>query len=138
MDIMTKKIFREIWSKKFRSFSIILVVAITLAMLTGLRASYPMMLETYDLNRDVYNVADGRFSFSKPIHQDNLTNLKENSEFLTQSNIDRIDGRIIFRTDLTYNDEKFPAVVIGIDYPNDVNELVISINLPISLTIISY
>ncbi len=127
---MTKKIFREIWSKKFRSFSIILVVAITLAMLTGLRASYPMMLETYDLNRDVYNVADGRFSFSQPIHQDNLTNLKENSEFLTQSNIDRIDGRIIFRTDLTYNDEKFPAVVIGINYPNDVNELVIEHKSP--------
>jgi len=81
MKIMTKKIFREIWSKKFRSFSIILVVAITLAMLAGFRACYPMVLETYDLNRDVYNVADGRFTFSQPIHQDNLTNLKENSEW---------------------------------------------------------
>ena len=125
MRIMNKKIFREIWFNKFRSISIILVVAITVAMFSGMRASYPMLLASYDLNRDINNVADGRFTFSQPINQDNLTTIKNNNQLLSDANIDRIDGRILFQSSLQYNKEKFQVIVIGVDYPNKVNELVI-------------
>ncbi|MGC9780339.1 MAG: ABC transporter permease [Candidatus Heimdallarchaeota archaeon] len=122
---MTKKIFREIWASKFRSFSIVLLVAFTVAFLGGMRASYPMILATYDLNRETYNVADGRFTFYQPIHQNNLSLIKTNSTLLAETKIDRIDGRVIFYTDITHNNEKFQAIIIGINYPNEVNQLVI-------------
>ena len=50
MKILTKKIFREIWGSKFRSLSIILVVAITIMLLAGLRAAHPVFFNAYDLN----------------------------------------------------------------------------------------
>ncbi len=122
---MTKKIFREIWFNKFRSISIISVVAITVAMFSGMRAGYPMLLASYNLNREISNVADGRFTFLQPVNQDNLTVIKNNDVLLSKANIDRIDGRILFQTSLLYKGEKFQAMVIGVDYPNEVNELII-------------
>ncbi|NPE09474.1 MAG: ABC transporter permease [Asgard group archaeon] len=125
MKIMTKKIFREIRTSKFRSFSIVILVAFTVAFLGGMRASYPMILETYNLNKETYNVADGRFTFFQPIQQNNLSVISTNSTFLTEANIDQIDGRVIFYSDITLDGEKFPAIIIGTDYPNKVNQLVI-------------
>ncbi|NHJ46577.1 MAG: ABC transporter permease [Asgard group archaeon] len=125
MKIMSKKIFREIWRSKFRSASIVILVAFTVAFLGGMRASYPMILATYDLNRDTYNVADGRFSFNQPIHENNATALATNSSFLSNAKINRIEGRVIFYSDITYNNEKFQAVIIGVEYPNKVNQLFI-------------
>jgi ABC-type antimicrobial peptide transport system permease subunit len=125
MKILTKKIFREIWSSKFRSASIVILVAFTVAFLGGLRASYPMIVATYDLNRETYNVADGRFSFYQPIHENNATLLENNYNLLSEAKINRLEGRVIFYSDITYNNEKFQAVIIGIDYPNKVNQLVI-------------
>ena len=122
---MTKKIFREIWASKFRSISIIIIVASTVAFLAGMRASYPMILATYDLNRETYNVADGRFTFNQPIHQNNLSLIESNNTILEDMRIDQIDGRILFYTDITYNNEKFQAIIIGVNYPNKVNQLVI-------------
>ncbi len=122
---MTKKIFREIRTSKFRSFSIVILVAFTVAFLGGMRASYPMILETYNLNKETYNVADGRFTFFQPIQQNNLSVISTNSTFLTEANIDQIDGRVIFYSDITLDGEKFPAIIIGTDYPNKVNQLVI-------------
>ncbi len=122
---MTKKIFREIWASKFRSISIVIIVASTVAFLAGMRASYPMILATYDLNRETYNVADGRFTFNQPIHQNNLSLIESNNTILEDMSIDRIDGRILFHTDITYNNEKFQAIIIGVNYPNKVNQLVI-------------
>ena len=125
MSIMFKKIFREIWLNKFRSLSIIAIVAITIGMVSGMLAAEPMFYDTYQLNLDVSNTADGRFTFTQPVAQTNVTIIKNNTTFLNDNNIDRIEGRIIFNTELKFEEEKFSAIVIGIDYPNEVNQLTI-------------
>ncbi len=125
MNIMSKKIFREIWLNKFRSLSIIAIVAITISMVSGMLAAEPMFYDTYALNQVVSNTADGRFTFTQPVVQTNVTVIKNNSTFMDENNIDRIEGRIIFNTELKFEEEKFSAIVIGIDYPNEVNQLTI-------------
>jgi len=122
---MSKKIFREIWRNKFRSLSIITIVAITIALISGMLAAEPMFHDTYDLNREVYNTADGRFTFTQPVVHNNVTTMKGNSSFMSENHIDRIEGRIIFFSELRFKGEKFTSVIIGIDYPNEVNQLVI-------------
>jgi putative ABC transport system permease protein len=125
MKIMNRKVFREIRFYKFRSLTIVAVIAISVALLTGLRASQPMVLSTYEENLIQNNVADGRFTFSSPILENNLSVIDNNKSFLSNAKIDKIEGRIILQTDLTYKGSKFPAVVIGVNCPNKVNKLFI-------------
>ncbi|MHA1200335.1 MAG: ABC transporter permease [Candidatus Heimdallarchaeaceae archaeon] len=125
MKILNKKIFREIWKSKFRSFSIVLIVALTIALLAGLRAGHPVLFNTYDLNMTYYNVADGTFSFSEPIETNNVTEIRNNTVFMEENNITKIEGRIHFLTEIVFKGEKFQAVVLGIDYPTEINQLVI-------------
>ncbi len=125
MKILTKKIFREIWYNKFRSLSIITIIALTIALLAGLRAGHPVLFNTYNLNLKYYNVADGTFSFSEPIESDNVTDIRNNSSFMEKNNITDVEGRIIYLTEAVFKGDNFQAVVFGIDYPNSVNQLVI-------------
>ncbi|MHA1400678.1 MAG: ABC transporter permease [Candidatus Heimdallarchaeaceae archaeon] len=125
MRIMVKKIFREIWRNKFRSLSIIIVVTVSLALLVGLRSGNPILFDTYDLNMKEFNVADGTFTFSEPIDEGNITAIQNNQTLLSEAKIDLIEGRILYLTEITYKGEKFKAVVIGIKYPNSLNQLVI-------------
>ncbi len=125
MKIMTKKLFREIWRNKLRSISIVLVIAISIALLSGLRAGQPVLFNTYELNQEYYNVADGIFSFSEPLENTNVSTIKTNSSFLDEFSIDRIESRIFFMTEIQFKGEKFPAAVIGINFPNQLNQLVI-------------
>jgi len=128
MSILDTKVFREIRFHKFRSLTIVAIVAITLALLTGMRASYPMVYNTLDKNLIENNVADGRYTFTSPIMENNISEIKNDQAFLTDSKIDQIEGRIILPTELTYEGNIFPAIIIGIDYPNEVNQLVIEQN----------
>jgi len=128
MSILDTKVFREIRFHKFRSLTIVAIVAITLALLTGMRASYPMVYNTLDKNLIENNVADGRYTFTSPIMENNISEIKNDQAFLTDSKIDQIEGRIILPTELTYEGNIFPAIIIGIDYPNEVNQLVIEKN----------
>lgn len=123
MKIMTKKTLREIKNNKFRSLSIVLIVAITLAMLVGLRAAEPGLFATYNLNMREQHVADGTFSFTQMIDESNVTAISNNQTFLQQSDISEIEGRIFYSTELIFNDEPFKAYVIGIDFPNKLNVL---------------
>ncbi|MCE7743067.1 MAG: FtsX-like permease family protein, partial [Candidatus Heimdallarchaeota archaeon] len=125
MKILTKKMFREIWKSKFRSLSIVLIIALTITLLAGLRAGHPVLFNTYDLNLTYYNVADGTFSFSEPIEANNVTEIRENIAFMEENNITKIEGRIQFLTEIVFKGEKFQAVVLGIDYPTEINQLVI-------------
>ncbi len=125
MKILTKKTFREIWKNKFRSLSIVLIIAQTIALLAGLRAGHPILFNTYDLNLTYYNVADGTFTFSEPIESNNVTEIRNNLVFMEENNITKIEGRIQYLTEIVYKGEKFQAVVYGINYPTDVNQLVI-------------
>ncbi|MCK5305494.1 MAG: hypothetical protein KAJ72_09590, partial [Candidatus Heimdallarchaeota archaeon] len=125
MKILTKKLLREIWRNKFRSISIVLVIAISIALLSGLRAGHPILFNTYELNQDYYNVADGTFSFSEPLVDTNVSTIKANSSFLDEYSIDRIGSRIYFMTDIQFKGETFPAAVIGVNFPNQLNQLVI-------------
>ena len=125
MKILTKKLFREIWRNKFRSVSIVLVIAISIALLSGLRAGQPVIFNTYELNQDYYNVADGTFSFSEPLGNANVSTIKTNSSFFDEFSLDRVESRIYFMTEIQFKGEKFPAAVIGINFPNQLNQLVI-------------
>ncbi|MBY9000666.1 MAG: ABC transporter permease [Candidatus Heimdallarchaeota archaeon] len=125
MKILTKKLFREIWRNKFRSISIVLVIAISITLLSGLRAGHPVLFNTYELNQEYYNVADGTFSFSEPIGNNNISSIKTNSSFLDDFSIDRIESRIYFMTEILFKGDKFPAAVIGVNFPNQLNQLVI-------------
>jgi len=125
MKILTKKLFREVWRNKFRSVSIVLVIAISITLLSGLRAGQPVLFNTYELNQDYYNVADGTFSFSEPLGNTNVSTIKTNSSFLDEFSIDRVESRIYFMTDIQFKGEKFPAAVIGVNFPNQLNQLVI-------------
>ncbi|NPD90312.1 MAG: FtsX-like permease family protein [Asgard group archaeon] len=125
MKILTKKIFREMKENKFRSLSIIIIIALTVMLLAGLRASHPVLFNTYELNQRYYDVADGTFTFSEPMELNNVTAIKNNIEFMDQNNIANIEGRIHYLTEITFKGEKFQAVIFGIDYPNEVNQLVI-------------
>ncbi len=125
MKILTKKIFRDIWDSKFRSLSIVIIIALTVMLLAGLRAGHPVLFNTYDLNLEYYNVADGTFTFSEPIDSDNVTLIRDDIGFMNQNNISNIEGRIKYLTEIEFQGEKFPAVILGIDFPNQVNQLVI-------------
>lgn len=124
MSIMDLKVLREIKTHKFRSFLIIISVALTLGMVIGMRGAYPMIMASYEEDLLQNNVADGRFTFtSVPIQESNITDIKNN--YRESFELDTIEGRIQIKTELTYNDEKFPAIVIGIEYPNKINQLTI-------------
>ena len=125
MKILTKKLFREIWRNKFRSISIVLVIAISIALLSGLRAGQPVLFNTYELNQEYYNVADGIFSFSEPLGNTNVSTIVTNSSFLDEFSIDRVESRIYFFTEILFKGEMFPAAVIGVNFPNQLNQLVI-------------
>ena len=125
MKILTKKIFREIWDNKFRSLSIVIVIALSITLLSGMRAGHPVLFNTYDLNQEYYNVADGTFTFSEPLGNANVTDIKANSSFLEEFRIDSLESRIHYTTEVQFNGEKFQAVVLGINYPNQLNQLVI-------------
>ena len=102
MKIMTKKIFREIWINKFRSLSIVIIVAVSLALLSGMRAGYPMILSTYKLNTETYNIADGRFTFVQPIDQQNVTTLDSSTSLKSQLGLKEVMGRILFHSEIYY------------------------------------
>ena len=70
MKIMDIKVFREIKQQKFRSLLIISIVAVTIAMVLGMRAGYPMVMASYEENLKYSNVADGRFTFTAPIPEE--------------------------------------------------------------------
>ncbi len=125
MKILSKKLFREIWRNKFRSISIVLVIAISIALLSGLRAGHPILFNTYELNQNYYNVADGTFSFLEPVVDTNVSTIKTNSSFLDEFSLDRVESRIYFMTEIQFKGEIFPAVVIGVNFPNQLNQLVI-------------
>ena len=125
MKILSKKTFREIWTHKFRSISIITVVAFTVGLLAGLRAGYPVLFNTYELNLTHYNVADGTFSFSEPIEANNVTEISNNLSFMEENNISFIEGRILYFTEVVFKGEIFQSIVLGINYPNEINQLVI-------------
>jgi putative ABC transport system permease protein len=123
MKIMDTKIFREIRLQKFRSILIISLVAITVTLIVGMRASYPMMMASYEENLILENTADGRFTFTSPFVDSNISELRDDTDFMESNNIAAIEGRIIMQTELKYNGDPFPAIVIGIDYPNSINKL---------------
>ncbi|MHA1281056.1 MAG: ABC transporter permease [Promethearchaeota archaeon] len=125
MKLMDKKVFREIKNNKFRSLIIIGTVAITLALIIGMRGGYPMLIASYKENLIKSNVADGRFTFTGPILESNVSKIQQDDSFLKENKIDNIEGRILIKTELTYNDKIYPAIVIGINYPNKINKLAI-------------
>jgi len=125
MSLMDLKVLREIKSNKFRSILIIITVALTIALVVGMRGGYPMLMASYEENLLKQNVADGRFTFSSSIQQANVSIIEQDKDFLKEQHLDEIEGRILIKTELTYNNEKFQAIVIGIDYPNRINQLVI-------------
>ncbi|MCG3221779.1 MAG: FtsX-like permease family protein, partial [Candidatus Heimdallarchaeota archaeon] len=125
MKILTKKIFREIKENKFKSLSIILIVALTIMLLAGLRAGHPVLFNTFELNQKYYNVADGIFTFSEPMESNNITAIRNNIDFMNQNKIVKIEGRIHYLTEINFQGEKFQAVIFGVDFPNELNQLVI-------------
>ncbi|MGV9173047.1 MAG: hypothetical protein ACOC35_10820, partial [Promethearchaeia archaeon] len=77
MSIMDLKVFREIKTHKFRSFLIIISVALTLGLIVGMRGAYPMIMASYREDLTQNNVADGRFTFSSAIQQSNVTKIDD-------------------------------------------------------------
>ena len=126
MSLLDKKVLREIMNQKFRSLLIIASVALTVGMVIGMRGAYPMIMASYEEDLKQNNVADGRFTFSAPIQESNVSAI--GSDICEKCEIDEIEGRIIIKTELSYDDDTFPAMVIGIDYPNDINQLNIERN----------
>ncbi|MHA1618862.1 MAG: ABC transporter permease, partial [Promethearchaeota archaeon] len=94
-------------------------------MITSMRGAYPMVYATLDENLIQNNVADGRFTFANPIMEDNVSAILNDSALMQAGNLDRVDGRFIFSSDLIYEGEKFPVIVIGVNFPNEVNQLVV-------------
>ncbi|MHA1819758.1 MAG: ABC transporter permease [Promethearchaeota archaeon] len=124
MRIMDKKVFREIVSNKGRSLIIVLAVSITLSLMISMRGGYPMLIDSYTENMIYQNVADGRFTFTSPVSQILIDQMQNNKTFLENNHINNLESRIFFKTDITYKGNQFPAIIIGVDYPNKVNKLV--------------
>lgn len=123
MKLMNIKALREIKTQKFRSVMIVGIVAATITMLLGMRAAYPMIMETYEENLLENNVADGRFTFSGFIPDTNISLIKNDGSFMTDNHIEDIEGRLSLYTDINYDGAKYPAIIIGVEYPNVVNEV---------------
>lgn len=123
MKIMDKKVFREIKNQKFRSILIVSIVAVTIAMILGMRAGYPMIMATYGENLIENNVADGRFSFRTPISEANVTAFQNDTQFMHDNHIADIEGRLYIYSELEYSGEIFPCVIIGVEFPNDINQV---------------
>ncbi|WP_457558634.1 ABC transporter permease [Candidatus Harpocratesius sp.] len=123
MNLMDIKVLREIKTQKFRSFLIITIVTVTIALILGMRSGGTMVLASYEENLRQNNVADGRFTFTAPVLDTNITQIQNDSVFLTKNNIADIEGRLIIYTEMTYNGEIFPCLVIGVDFPNVINKV---------------
>ena len=81
MKIMSTKVFREIKEQKFRSILIIGIVAVSLSLMISMRASYPMMMASYRENIRQQSVADGRFTFTSPILESNVSVIENDGSF---------------------------------------------------------
>ena len=68
-------------------------------------------------------MADGRFTFSAPIQESNVTEIENN--YSEEYEIEEIEGRIIIKTELTYKEKTYPVILIGVDFPNKINQLMI-------------
>ncbi|MCF2138761.1 MAG: ABC transporter permease [Candidatus Lokiarchaeota archaeon] len=123
MNLMDIKVLREIKIQKFRSFLIITIITVTIALILGMHSGGTMVLASYEENLRQNNVADGRFTFTAPVLDTNITQIQNDSVFLTKNNIADIEGRLIIYTEMTYNDEIFPCLVIGVDFPNIINKV---------------
>ena len=123
MKIMDTKVFREIKQQKFRSILIVSIVAVTLAMVLGMRAGYPMIMASYEANLKNSNVADGRFTLTAPIPEESIEQIQNDTEFLTTNNIAAIEGRLIVYSEIEYDSEKFPCISIGVEFPNQLNQV---------------
>ncbi|RLI63864.1 MAG: hypothetical protein DRO88_08785, partial [Promethearchaeia archaeon] len=69
------------------------------------------------------HVADGRFTFTAPVMQTNISTIKQDSLFLEQNHIADIEGRLVIYSEITYKGEKFPSIIIGVEYPNSINQV---------------
>ncbi len=125
MKIMDRKVLREIKNQKFRSLLIISIVTVTSAMILGMRGGHPMIMATYEENLRVNNVADGRFTFRSPIFESNVSQIKSDAEFMNSHQIADIEGRLILHLEIKYQAEKFPCIVIGVNFPNSINQVYI-------------
>lgn len=125
MRLLDRKVWREIRSQKFRSILITSIVAVTIALIIGMRSGDTMVLATYEENLKLNNVADGRFSFTAPVLQANVSAIKQDSYFLDQNHIADIEGRLMIYSEITYRGEKFPSIIIGVEYPNTINRVYI-------------
>ncbi len=125
---MDKKVFREIKIQKFRSLLIVSIVTVTVAMILGMRAGYPMIMATYEENLRHNNVADGRFTLTAPIPHSNITQIRNDAEFLRSNNIADIEGRLIIYSEMQYAEETFPCIVIGVNFPNLINKVYLEEN----------
>ncbi|UYP45834.1 hypothetical protein NEF87_002119 [Candidatus Lokiarchaeum ossiferum] len=123
MKIMDIKVFREIKQQKFRSILIVSIVAVTLTMVLGMRAGYPMVIASYEENLRNSNVADGRFSLTAPVLEESVEKIQNDSEFLTNHKIADVEGRLITYTEIEYNGEIFPSILIGVEFPNQINQV---------------
>ena len=121
MKIMDRKVFREIKQQKFRSLLIVSIVTVTIAMVLGMRAGYPMVMATYEENMRHNNIADGRFTLTAPIPDSNITQIRNDAEFMSSNNIADIEGRLIIYSEMQYAEETFPCIVIGVNFPNLIN-----------------
>ena len=128
MKIMDRKVFREIKIQKFRSLLIVSIVTVTVAMILGMRAGYPMIMATYEENMRHNNVADGRFTLTAPISDSNITQIRNDAEFLRSNNIADIEGRLIIYSEMQYAEETFPCIVIGVNFPNLINKVYLEEN----------
>ncbi len=123
MKIMDTKVFREIKQQKFRSILIVSIVAVTLTMVLGMRAGYPMMMASYEENLKNSNVADGRFTLTAPILGELIEQIENDTEFLTANDIADVEGRLITYSEMVYDGEIFPCILIGVEFPNQVNQV---------------
>ncbi|MFW9853431.1 MAG: ABC transporter permease [Candidatus Thorarchaeota archaeon] len=123
MRILTKKIFREFRFNKFRSFVIVITVAITMTLGLGLLNVKDSYDETIAAHHENLNNADLRIRLNEYIPRDNISAWLAKQE-VKEAGVENLEGRIFLYTSVEYKGENYKAYTIGVDFSlNEINTL---------------
>lgn len=127
MKIMTKKVLREFRFNKFRSISIVVTVALSVAFLVGLNAALQSMNASLEKNHEIFNNAEVRIRYPTFLNSSSVTELPD-LEDMQRAGVIAVEGRIFLYSEVEYKDKTYTAYWIAInsteDKQNEINKLI--------------
>ncbi len=121
MNILSRKMIRELWKMKFRAILIVLSIALAISMYGGLLLMKSNAMHSLETGLAQYNYEDAGFRFFGYPYISNVSDIAPHI-----NNINQFDYRLSLKTIVHTNNEDFSGIIHGIDkthhpYVNDIN-----------------